>query len=234
MGERSIAIVGHRFPVHLKHLEAFGLYNVGLLIFRNDAIGRECLAWWRARCIEWCYDRLEDGKFGDQKYLDDWPERFPGVAVIEHKGANLAPWNIARYRITERNGTVMVDENPLIFYHFHKLKMLGPHLVDTGLTDRRASLNRVVRRSIYAPYLRELREVIERAGAGINSIRPTGRVGLIARIRLFIDHKMLMMIGPITAGLYLGSLVRPLLELRRRQKDKAGRKNLVVADEAGK
>lgn len=216
MGERSILIVGHRFPEHLKHLEAFGLYNVGLLTFRNDAAGRECLAWWRERCIEWCYDRLEDGKFGDQKYLDDWPERFAGVAVLEQKGANLAPWNLGGYTVGEQNGTVMVDENPLIFYHFHKLKILSQSLVDTGLTDRRAALNGTVRRRIFAPYLRELRAVTASSGsAGIASIRGGGPAGLLARARLAIDHKMLLTIGSLTIPIYLGGLVRPAILLRR-------------------
>jgi hypothetical protein len=216
MGESSILIVGHRFPAHLRHLEEFGIYNVGLLTFRNNADGRACLEWWRARCIEWCYDRLEDGKFGDQKYLDDWPERFRGVKVLAHKGANLAPWNLAGYEISERNDTVMVDEMPLIFYHFHKLKMLSPNLFDTGLTDPRARLNATVRRRIFAPYLRELRSLVESSGAGgFGSIRGSGPARLRDRLRLMIAHKMLMTVGPLTAPLYLGAIARPLIELRR-------------------
>ncbi len=73
----SIGIVGHRFPDSLKHLEKYGVYNVGLLSFQNDRNGITCLRWWRDRCLTWCYDRIEDGKFADQKYLDDWPTRFP-------------------------------------------------------------------------------------------------------------------------------------------------------------
>ena len=66
----SILIVGHRFTAALRGLEEHGIYNVGLLGFVNDANARACLEWWSARCIEWCYDRVEPERFADQKYLD--------------------------------------------------------------------------------------------------------------------------------------------------------------------
>ena len=40
LGDGSVLIVPHRFPEHLRHLEEFGVYNVGLLTFRNDPPGR--------------------------------------------------------------------------------------------------------------------------------------------------------------------------------------------------
>ena len=81
------------------------IYNVQFMTFRRDARGLEALHWWRDRCIEWCYYRVEDGKLGDQKYLDDWPERFDGVHVLEHPGGGLAPWNVENYELARRNGS---------------------------------------------------------------------------------------------------------------------------------
>ncbi len=215
LGAGSVLIIGHRFPEHLKHLETFGKYNVGLLTFKNDPNGRTCLEWWRERCIEWCYDRLEDGKFGDQKYLDDWTTRFDGVVELRHAGANVAPWNIAGFTICERNGVVMVDDDPLIFYHFHKMKMVSRNLFDSGLTDRKARLNATVRNRIFAPYLRTLRALMQQTGTNnVGSIRRGAGLGYIARLRLMIDHKMLMTIGPVTLGFYLQPLVRPLIRLK--------------------
>ncbi len=70
-------ITPHRYAARWKRYEALsGIYNVQFVTFRDDAQGSETLRWWRDRCLEWCYFRAEDGKLGDQKYLDDWPERF--------------------------------------------------------------------------------------------------------------------------------------------------------------
>jgi hypothetical protein len=125
MGDDAVMIVPHRYAPETAHLEATsGIYNVELVSFRQDDAGLEALTWWRERCIEWCYYRVEDGKLGDQKYLDDWPERFRRVHVLKHIGGGLAPWNVSQYRIHERNGRVMVNDVPLVFYHFHSLKLL--------------------------------------------------------------------------------------------------------------
>jgi len=47
LDDGSVLIVGHRFPPHLRHAEVYGIYNVGLLSFRRDDVGLQCLHWWR-------------------------------------------------------------------------------------------------------------------------------------------------------------------------------------------
>ena len=92
----SIGITVHNFPQYRPAPDT-GKYNVGWLSFRRDQNGLACLEWWRDRCIEWCYERFEDGKYADQLYLDEWPKLFQGVKVLDHKGANVAAWNVADY-----------------------------------------------------------------------------------------------------------------------------------------
>lgn len=159
MGDRSIAIIGHRFSKRLRHLETLGIYNVGCLSFRRDNHAEECLLWWRERCNEWCYDRPENARFADQKYLDDWPTRFQGTIVLLHKGANLAPWNLANYQISWREGQLWVDDQPVIFFHFHSLKRIHEWLFDSNLAHYETTLSPLVRRKIYTPYLQTLLEV---------------------------------------------------------------------------
>ena len=161
LADRSVGIIGHRFPPFLQGLELYGIYNVGWVSFRRDAHALDCLRWWRERCLEWCYDRYEDGRFADQKYLDDWPSRFQRVAVLQHKGANLAPWNLANYTIRVNGDHVLVDEDPLIFFHFHRLRQIEGWVYDPRLVDYKTKASTVVRRSIYAPYIRMLAETAQ-------------------------------------------------------------------------
>lgn len=156
LGAGSLAIIPHRFSEQLRHLELHGRYNVGWISFRRDANGLACLRWWRERCIEWCYDRPEPGRFADQKYLDAWPQRFGGVVVIGQKGANLAPWNMANYTIRAAGRGVRVDDDPLIFFHFHGLRQPRSWLYSHQLHLYKTRPSRAVLQLIYGPYIRTL------------------------------------------------------------------------------
>ena len=126
----SVLIQEHRFSPRHRHRIIYGKYNVGLLCFRSDEKGLTVLKWWRDRCIEWCYARLENGKYADQLYLDDWTVRFEGVRVLENIGAGVAPWNHDQYtlRRDEADG-ILVDGKPLVFYHYHALLIINPDVM---------------------------------------------------------------------------------------------------------
>jgi hypothetical protein len=152
IGDHSIAIIEHCYARQYKKMEICGKYNVGWISFRRDENGLACLRWWRDRCNEWCYKRFEDGKFADQKYLDDWPTRFNRVIVIQHKGANLASWNIENYKVNQDNGKTWIDEQCLIFFHFHRFKRLTKTIYGIGYHQTKA--NKLIRKHIYKKYLR--------------------------------------------------------------------------------
>lgn len=152
----SISIIGHRFYPEISYLEKYGIYNVGWISFRNDENSLNCLRWWRKHCIEWCYNRVENGRFGDQKYLDDWPARFQKVVVIQHKGANLAPWNLANYMVSRHKNRLWVDGEPLIFFHFHNLKRINKWLYRQILDIYKVRLSRAMLQKIYLPYIKTL------------------------------------------------------------------------------
>jgi hypothetical protein len=126
---------------------------LALMSFRNDRNGRNCLEWYKEKCIEWCYDFYEEGKFADQKYLDYFSEYFGGVIELKNKGLNLAPWNIDNYHITIKNNQIMVDDEILIFYHFHGLRKIWFRIWDLSFVDYNSKINKVIKNSIYRNYI---------------------------------------------------------------------------------
>jgi hypothetical protein len=163
LGSGSILLVHHRWPAEATPGEPAprpkGTYNVGLLVFRRSAPALACLRDWRERCLEWCFDRVEPGRFGDQKYLDEWPDRFEGVGVSQLKGAGLGPWSLASYRYSYHGPIIYVDSEPLMFYHFQGLRAVTRWLYDPAWRryGRWMHPNAAARRWIYVPYVRELR-----------------------------------------------------------------------------
>lgn len=153
----SVLVTAHRFPPWLRHYERHGKYNVGVVAWRNDVAGRACLDDWRARCLEWCFDRLEPTRYADQKYLDAWPERLgPALLVLPHAGVNLAPWNWAGHEITVTGGAVRAAQDALVVFHFARFRPVrGAAWWQSGQLDY-GVMPRRLRNAIYGPYVRAL------------------------------------------------------------------------------
>lgn len=161
LGNKSILITEHRYsPQYNKELKA-GKYCVQFVTFRKDENGMKALKWWRDRCLEWCYARYEDGKFGDQLYLDDWTERFEGVHVLQHLGGGLAAWNVQQYNFKVMNDKIIGIEKlsskefEVIFYHFHYLKFFKDGKIELG----RRTLSKNVLNIFYKNYIKLLDEI---------------------------------------------------------------------------
>jgi hypothetical protein len=169
-GDDVLILSPHRFSRHLRELERFGIFNAGWLHVRRDPRALEALSYWRARCIEWCYERIEDGRYADQRYLDDFETRFAGVGRLASPGANLAPWNYHDHRIVhEADGRVTVDGHPLVFFHFHGLREVFPNVFDPFFRGYGKPTRSMVN-GIFTPYLVALAEA--------------GRLPAVRRVRL--------------------------------------------------
>jgi hypothetical protein len=156
-GDASIILTEHRFIPEVKeNFSDSGNYNVQFMFFRRDSEGLQALQWWRDRCIEWCFARYEDNKFGDQKYLDDWLDRFNRVHIVQHLGAGLAPWNANQYNLKRIYDQIYVNNSLVIFYHFHALELFP---FDIGFLCRNSiyPLGSDLRNFVYHPYFREIK-----------------------------------------------------------------------------
>jgi len=177
----SVGIVAHRYPPALRHLEAWGRFNVGIQHFKNDTAGRAILEDWRSRCLEWCHDRLEPDRFADQKYLDAWPERFgSAVHMVVHPGVNAAPWNWSGTAWTMSRGRPCVAGRPLIAFHFAKFRPCGNGVWDSGQLEF-AVMPRWLRAAIYEPYWRALQQSGRAPASAARGVR-AGLKGWVLRL----------------------------------------------------
>lgn len=187
LGDGSVLIHEHRFPAGLEFMAVHGKYNVGLLCFRRDERALRVLHWWRERCNEWCYARVEEGKYGDQLYLDDWTERFEGVRVLQHAGAGLAPWNQIQYAYgLDKDGQLLVDGLSIVFYHFHAFDFFAPEVIVPA--KHGYVLAREVLLACYFPYVLHLTAVIKL----VRTILPSFDFGLCTNGVLKDTHAFLI------------------------------------------
>lgn len=167
----SVIITKHNYtPVYDQSVES-GIYCVQFVGFRNNDKGMKVLRWWREACIAWCYARAEDGKFGDQKYLDDWTSRFDGVHVAENQGAGIAPWNCQQYSFEQKNNKITVVNSStkvkfnVIFFHFHGMVFYGNDIV--MLTGGLYKMSNNIIELFFKPYVKQLqiikKEIIEKS-----------------------------------------------------------------------
>lgn len=125
MGNADVLLTEHRYSPNHDVAAKSGKYCVQFSTFKNTPNGMKILNWWRDACLEWCYNRYEPGRFGDQMYLDDWMTHFENVHELQHLGGGVAPWNMQQYEFRKEGEQVVGrelktgKEFPLVFFHFH-------------------------------------------------------------------------------------------------------------------
>jgi hypothetical protein len=175
--ESSVLITSHRFPRWALHYARHGEYNVGIIVFNNDLVGRSVLDGWRDDCLSWCFDHVEANRYADQKYLEKWPQQYgKAVLVLEHPGVNCAPWNwpdctFTLHRDQGPGPHLLVNGLELILFHFARFRPIwATFLWQSGQLDYGVMPGRL-RNYIYGRYVCELL----RAARQVRSVAPEWR-----------------------------------------------------------
>lgn len=168
---KSVLITEHAYPPEFDQSKDSGRFCVQFITFARDR-GEPVRRWWADRCIEWCYARTEDGKFGDQMYLDDWPVRF---AELVHVLANpewvQGPWNTTRSA-----------PGAAIAFHFHGLRLMRQGVV---LLTESYPIYAGTKDVLYDPYLKDLeRSVAALDGIGVQLKPQVDRPLWMQRLRV--------------------------------------------------
>jgi len=153
----NVIVSPHRhFAWNRKRLSKFGKFNVGLVAFRNNKDGLAALNYWADSCVAWCSDIPEDGKYADQKYLENFSKVASGVVEDDRKGVNVAPWNLGFSKLSlDENGSLAINGEPFYYFHASGIRRIK-HAWVLGHLPYFSISTRSAKKLIYRPHLASL------------------------------------------------------------------------------
>ena len=110
----------------------FGIYNLGFIALNPKSQNSlKLLDWWEERTLKIGFDRVCDGLFVDQLWINLVPLFFDKVKIVRELGLNVAPWNLHERNIIRKKGLdyLMEDDSKLIFYHFSSYNYKTPNIL---------------------------------------------------------------------------------------------------------
>ena len=135
--QKGVLITEHAYAPECDGAILSGRYCVQFITF-SVSTGLEILSWWKDQCMAWCFNRFENGLFGDQKYLESFEKLWPDqVFSVGREGQFQAPWNASIFRPSDA-----------LMFHFHGLRLEGFRCFLTHYTLPFTTLDQ-----IYKPYL---------------------------------------------------------------------------------
>lgn len=162
---KQVLITEHAYAPEYDQTATSGRFCVQFVTF-NRLGGESVRKWWEERCLEWCHARYEEGKFGDQMYLDVWPDRFGNsVHILSDKELMLAPWNATRFPYARS-----------VCWHFHGLRVVNrigrsKYGVDCG----EYPIPPVTMKYVYREYVKDLQSALTMIADAGDSVRAQKR-----------------------------------------------------------
>ena len=212
---KSILITDHGYDPQYDQSATSGQFCVQFVVFKRTEPALKVLNWWKDRCIEWCFARHEDGKFGDQKYLDSWPQMFADdVHIYQEPWNTLAPWNVEWWHSKQQ---LKLQSGPIL-YHFHGLRFYREKIV----CFQHYSIRSNTSLSIYRRYLRQLEPTLAFLGPAFKERFPSWPsrqdVYLLDRLKNFFKYlyhrysgRIMIVDWPASVPFNNGSGMRKLL-----------------------
>jgi len=172
---KHVLITDHAYAPEYDISESCGKYCVQFMIFsRND--GELVRSWWERSCIDWCFDRFEEGRFGDQKYLEAWPELFAGlVHVLNDDRLLMAPWNATRF-----------PYSGAIAWHFHAAKVVIKRQKFKGLWAGNYYLPAVAVRAVYHHYALDINHAVKEIISNGFKVKSQKMPNIVIRVALVV------------------------------------------------
>lgn len=114
-------------------LRRAGRFNLGFAALARHSALEAFLSWWWSKTEHDCRVDFARGLFLDQRCLDEAPTRFPDVEVLDHRGYNVAYWNLAERPVTKDPSAApsgyRAGPDPLVFFHFSGYEPSRPEIL---------------------------------------------------------------------------------------------------------
>jgi len=125
MKEASFTLIPHimsdpydKGGITIYGVHSAGIFNLGYIgVNPNFSETIRILRWWRDRLEFECVSKQPE-LFVDQKWMDFIPAFAEFHKIFRHPGYNVAYWNLHERKLSEQGGRILVNGEPLKFYHF--------------------------------------------------------------------------------------------------------------------
>jgi hypothetical protein len=136
----------------------YGLYNLGFLgLNPNHSDTAALLAWWGDRTFHLGYDKVAQGLFVDQLWMNLAPIFYKDTLISHDQGLNMGPWNLHERRVQtiETDQRVILDNGQqLRFYHFSSFRFKNP--TSLSHSDRYTMEDVGLLKQLYADYFADV------------------------------------------------------------------------------
>jgi|688.fasta_scaffold33363_6 hypothetical protein len=152
----NVVLTPHNFAKKDLNLLIYGEFNTGYIAFRNNSPSADAAKWWLQSCLNWCRDKVEDGKYADQKYLENFSAIIDGVMNCNEFGLNLGPWGLNNVTTISNNAREWkVNNQKLYAFHFSGVKWNRWGVI-LGAWPYKHRINITLYNGVYRPYLCEI------------------------------------------------------------------------------
>lgn len=124
--DKSVGIHSHRFSGEYTEKHTNGWFNVGVVIFKNNKIGRHISNQWKNWLLKTSHKYYKFyGTCGDQKYLELFIKLWnkEHICIFDKKISHLATWYCERLQHPKQHHIIYNGEvQPVIFFHLSDFK----------------------------------------------------------------------------------------------------------------
>jgi glycosyltransferase involved in cell wall biosynthesis len=114
---------------------ASGTFNLGFIAINSSEQSRQFLSWWSERLMFDCISDTEKNLFTDQRWIDFVPSYFR-FSVIRNSGYNVAYWNLHERELKYSGSEILVNNEPLRFFHFSGFRPDKPWILSKYVADK--------------------------------------------------------------------------------------------------